>query len=79
MYVPAWDTLLRGVRGSFKLKQPTQARRLLLLPTTASVAKVTGNESNLAWSNHKTLRLSLDVLTLFLSVYPFRHSDKLIL
>nr|DAD73140.1 MAG TPA: hypothetical protein [Siphoviridae sp. ctRRO23] len=40
-----------------------------------SVAKVTGNESNIAWSNHKTLRPSLDVLTLFLSVYPFRHSD----
>nr|DAD96943.1 MAG TPA: hypothetical protein [Siphoviridae sp. ctuHu10] len=41
--------------------------------------QVAGKESNLAWSNHKTLRLSLDVLTLFLRVYPFRHSDKLIL
>ena len=34
-----------------------------------SAAKIAGNESNIAWSNHKTLWLSLDVLTLFLSVY----------
>lgn len=26
MYVPAWDTLLRGVRGSIKIKQPTRLR-----------------------------------------------------